>query len=58
MTTQTPNRLYVRRDGTEHTRLWWIKGWLFIFCTSGPEDPDAFAEKYLAAMSHPELEAK
>ena len=58
MTTQTPNRLYVRLNGTEHTRLWWLKGWLFIFHTSGKEDPDAFAAKYLETMTPPELEKR
>ena len=58
MTTQTPSRLYVMLNGTEHTRLWWLKGWLFIFHTSGKEDPDAFAEKYLEAMTPPELEKR
>lgn len=58
VTTQTPNRLYVQLDGTEHTRLWWLKGWLFIFHTRGMEDPDEFAGRYLEAMGPPELEKR
>ena len=58
MTTQTPNRLSVSLNGTEHTRLWWLKGWLFIFHTSGKENPDAFVEKYLEATTPPELEKR
>ena len=50
MTTRTPGRLYVRLRGDNRTRLWWIKDWLFMFRTVGPEDPDGFAEKYLEAM--------
>ena len=58
MTTRTPGRVYVRTNGDTHTRLWWLKDWLFIFRTVGPEDPDAFAEKYLGAMSPGELEKR
>ena len=58
MTTRTPGRLYVRVDGNVHTRLWWLKDWLFIFRTTGPEDPDAFAEAYLGAMRAVDLEKK
>ena len=58
VTTRTPGRLYLRLNGNEHTRLWWIKDWLFIFQTTGPENPDAFAEKYLEAMKPVELEKR
>ena len=58
VTMRTPGRLYVRLNGDDHTRLWWIKDWLFIFRTTGPEDPDAFAEKYLEAMQPAELEKR
>ena len=58
MTTQTPGRLYMKLNGNEHTRMWWIKDWLFIFRTTGPEDPDAFAGKYLNAMTPGELEKR
>jgi hypothetical protein len=58
VTTQTPGRLYVRTDGKHHTRLWWMKDFLFIFRTDGPDDPDAFAEQFLSAMTPPELEAR
>ena len=56
--TQTPGRLYVCLDGQHHTRLWWVKDFLFIFRTDGPEDPDAFAEQFLGAMTPPELETR
>ena len=58
MTTRTPGRLYVRLGGDSRTRLWWIKDWLFMFRTVGPEDPDEFSEKYLEAMRHAELEKR
>ena len=58
MTTRTPGRLYVRLKGDSRTRLWWIKDWLFMFRTVGPEDPDEFAEKYLEAMRPAELEKR
>ena len=56
--TRMGHRLYVGLNGSEHTRLWWLKDWLFIFHTSGPEDPDAFADAYLSAMVPAELEKK
>lgn len=58
MTTRTQGRLYLRLSGDDHTRLWWMKDWLFVFRTVGPEDPDAFAEKYLEAMQPAELEKR
>ncbi len=58
MTTRTPGRLYVRTHGDRHTRLWWIRDWLFIFRTVGPEEPDAFAEKFLETMRPAELEKR
>ena len=51
-------RLYARLNGDNHLRLWWLKDWLFIFRTTGSEDPDAFAEKYLEAMTPRELEKR
>ena len=56
VTTRTPGRLYLRLNGDDHTRLWWIKDWLFVFRTVGPDDSDFFAEKYLEAMRPAELE--
>ena len=56
--TRVGHRLYVGLNGIEHTRMWWLKDWLFIFHTSGPEDPDAFADAYLSAMTPNELEKK
>lgn len=58
VTTRTTGRLYVRIGGEHHTRLWWVKDFLFIFRTDGPDDPDAFAEQFLSAMTPPELEAR
>jgi hypothetical protein len=58
VTTQTPGRLYVCTDGIHHTRLWWLKDFLFIFRTDGPDDPDSFAEQFLSAMTASELEAR
>ena len=48
--TRTESRFYIKLNGDEHTRLWWLKDWLLVFRTTGPEDPDAFADKYLEAM--------
>ena len=56
--TRTGSRFYIKLNGDQHTRLWWMKDWLFIFQTTGPEDPDAFAEKYLEAMRPAELEQR
>ena len=56
VTTRTPGRLYVRVNGENHLRLWWVKDWLFIFRTTGPEDPDAFADKFLESMTPRDLE--
>ena len=56
--TQTPGRLYLRINGESHLRLWWVKDWLFIFRTTGPEDPDVFADKFLESMTPPELEKR
>ena len=58
VTTRTPGRLYVRLNGDNHMRLWWVKNWLFIFRTVGSEDPDAFADKFLETMTPPELEKR
>ena len=56
--TRTESRFYIKLNGDQHTRLWWMKDWLFIFQTTGPDDPDAFAEKYLEAMIPAELEKR
>lgn len=48
--TRTANRFYLRVNGREHTRLWWIKGWLFVFSSQGAEDPEPFMNAYLQAM--------
>ena len=58
VTTRTPGRLYLCLNGDNHLRLWWVKDWLFIFRTTGPEDPDAFADKFLESMTPPELEKR
>lgn len=50
VTTSAGNRFYLRVNGTGHTRLWWIKGWLFAFSAEGPDDPAPFMEAYLRAM--------
>jgi hypothetical protein len=55
-TTRTPGRLYVRVNGDQHSRLWWIQDWLFIFRTTGPEDPDGFADRFIETMSAPDAE--
>ncbi len=56
ISTRTPGRLSVQINGDEHSRLWWIKDWLFIFRTTGPEDPDAFADRFIETMSAPAAE--
>ncbi len=56
LTTRSGNRFYIKVNGDEHTRLWWIKDWLFIFRTTGPDDPDAFADKFIEAMKPVVLE--
>jgi hypothetical protein len=57
-TTSTGNRLYVRTNGVNHTRLWWLRGWLFVFRTHGSTDPETFMQQYLAAMQKPQLERR
>ena len=44
------NRVYVRLNGNEYTRMWWIKSWLFVFRSQGGTDPEAFMEAYMKAM--------
>lgn len=51
MTTTFGNRVHVRVND-EHTRLWWVKGWLFIFRARGA-DPEKFTEELLGAMGKP-----
>ena len=58
VTTRMGNRFYLKLNGDDHTRLWWMKDWLFIFRTTGPENPDAFADQYLEAMKPAELEKR
>ena len=58
VTTRTPGRFYIKLNGDQHTRLWWMKDWLFIFQTTGAEDPDAFADKFIEAMKPAELEKR
>ena len=50
VTTGATNRLYLRLRGTEHTRLWWLKGWLFVFESRGAEDPWAFAQALIRSI--------
>ena len=58
VTMRTPMRVYAEFNGDDHTRLWWLKDWLFIFHTTGPEDPDAFADRFIESMSPTELEKR
>lgn len=45
------NRVYVRLNGNDYTRMWWIKNWLFIFRSHGGSDPETFMEAYMKAMN-------
>jgi hypothetical protein len=44
MTTNLGNRVHVRLNGNDHTRLWWVQGWMFVFRAKGADDPLGFAE--------------
>ncbi len=57
MTMSSGNRLYVRTNGVNHSRLWWLNGWLFVFRTKGGPDPESFMQQYLDAMQPTALEA-
>jgi hypothetical protein len=46
----TGNRSYLRLNGDDYTRCWWMpKGWFFIFHSRGG-DPKEFVESYLKAI--------
>ncbi len=47
--TQVDNRTHVIVDKNQHTRFWWVNGWLLIFQSTGSEDPHDFAEAFLTA---------
>lgn len=51
MTTTMGNRTHVR-SGDQHTRVWWLKDWLFFFRAQG-DDPAGFPEEFLKAISAP-----
>lgn len=51
MTTTTGNLTHFRFGADDHTRLWWLKGWLFIFHNRGPVDSASFPEDFLEASS-------
>ncbi|MDB6153710.1 MAG: hypothetical protein JWL90_2163 [Chthoniobacteraceae bacterium] len=46
------NRTHVVAGGNEHARLWWMNGWLFLFRSTGPDDPADFAEAFISSMPH------
>ena len=50
VSTSSGNRVYVRLNGDDYTRMWWVKNWLFIFHSHGGSDPEAFMEPYMKAM--------
>ena len=47
---QVGKRTHVISTGNEHTRLWWMKGWLFIAGSVGA-DPKDFADTFIAATT-------
>ncbi len=49
--TRVQDRVHLVMNGDEHTRLWWIKDWLFMFQSQGGEDPEDFAVLFLANSS-------
>jgi hypothetical protein len=55
MTTTMGNRTHVK-SGDSHTRVWWLKDWLFFFRSQGA-DPD-IAEQYLKAIAAPPAEGE
>jgi hypothetical protein len=48
-------RHHIRTGGDDHTRIWWVKGWLFIFRDRAGEDPDEFSKEFLRAIARPGL---
>ena len=48
-TTQFGHRVHVAVNG-EHTRLWWMREWLFAFRPSESNDPEEFMEKFFQEM--------
>lgn len=52
-TTQMGNRIDVKINDTNRTRLWWLKDWLFFYRTQNAEDLGSFAEQYLRAIQAP-----
>lgn len=51
VTTRVHDRVHLVVNGDTHMRLWWIKGYLFIFQSTGTDDPVDFATSYLNAIS-------
>ncbi|MEA3213266.1 MAG: hypothetical protein QOE70_6323 [Chthoniobacter sp.] len=49
MTSSMGSRTHVQLKGDEHTRFWWVKGWLFIFRARGAADSETFPQKLLEA---------
>lgn len=47
---QFGNQHFVTVGGDDRTMLWWLKGWLFVFHTKGPNDLAPTAEAYLQAI--------
>jgi hypothetical protein len=48
------NRTHVVVGGDQHARLWWMNGWLFLFKSTGSEDPGDFAEDFVVSIPHVE----
>jgi hypothetical protein len=47
------HRTHVRLGGDEHARMWWVKGWLFVFRARGAADSESFPEAFLRAVPPP-----
>jgi hypothetical protein len=50
-TTTRGNRTHLRFGTDDHTRFWWLKGWLFVFRARGPADREDFPEEFLRSSS-------
>jgi len=51
LTTTRGNRTYFRLGGSDHTRFWFLKGYLLIFRASGAADSETFPEEFLRAST-------
>lgn len=54
LTTSAGHQMRVRIGSAEQTRMWWIKGWIFIFQAQSETDPADFAQTFLETIDQHE----